>query len=73
MPLNINGKKHGTLKEIADVGGFTAGRLRQLCIAGRIKGALKDPSGTWFAPLPLCVIASQEPRKCTQKISMQTA
>lgn len=70
MAMNINGKKHASLREVAEVLGVTTGRLRQLCIAGRITGALKTPTDAWYIPLPPRILSDG---RVGRKIVMKSA
>jgi hypothetical protein len=61
MPMNINGKRYGSLTEVSETLKVTTARLRQLCIQGRVCGAIKSPSLHWFVPLPARVLDDGRP------------
>ena len=67
MPMNINGKRYGSLVEVSKNLKVTTARLRQLCIEGRVCGAVKSPIH-WLVPLPARILEDGRPG---HKISMK--
>jgi hypothetical protein len=69
MAMNINGKRYGSLVEVSKSLKVSTARLRQLCIEGRVCGAVKSPVH-WIVPLPARILEDGRPGR---KILMREA